>query len=160
MSNQINHQLNLPISIFFLIALWPWYINESNIPETVKTPEHNTQTLLLCIQSNINKDACFLDKFEIKRWKDALKLPPTIAHTFVRKCKNEICPSVKVTCGIQPDDTIKMSPKVKVHVPESHRKSFLNSSSRTSITKYICRTKRYFLWIAISRKPTLIGERS
>ena len=33
-------QLNLPISIFFLIALWPWYTNESMIPETVNTPAH------------------------------------------------------------------------------------------------------------------------
>lgn len=33
-------QLNLPISIFFFIALWPWYTNESMIPETVNTPAH------------------------------------------------------------------------------------------------------------------------
>lgn len=31
-------QLNLPISIFFLIARCPWYMNESTIPDTVKTP--------------------------------------------------------------------------------------------------------------------------
>lgn len=34
-----GHQLNLPSSLFFLITLWPWYTNESNIPETVKIPE-------------------------------------------------------------------------------------------------------------------------
>lgn len=44
-AKQINYQLNLPISIFFLIAFWPWYTNASIIPETVKTPEHNNQTL-------------------------------------------------------------------------------------------------------------------
>jgi len=38
-----QHQLNLPISIFFLIALWLWYTNESMIPETVNTPAHQEQ---------------------------------------------------------------------------------------------------------------------
>lgn len=28
-------------------------------------------------------------------------IPPTMAHTLVRKCKNETCSSVKVTCKIK-----------------------------------------------------------
>jgi hypothetical protein len=43
-------QLNFPISIFFLIALWPWYTNESIIPETVNTPAH---------QEDFVKSSCF-----------------------------------------------------------------------------------------------------
>lgn len=52
--------MNLPISIFFLIARCPWYMKESTIPDTVK-------------------------------------IPPTIAHTFVRKCKNSTCCSSNIT---------------------------------------------------------------
>lgn len=99
-ANWINHQLNLPISIFFLIAFWPWYINESNIPETVKTPVHNTQNPSSWIKSDISNETTF-NKFNKVSQGNVLELPPTIAHIFVRKCKNEICSTVKVTYSMQ-----------------------------------------------------------
>lgn len=47
------------------------------------------------------KDICQYSSQIMQKWRGIVEdpyLPPTIAHTLVRKCKNETCSSVKVTC--------------------------------------------------------------
>jgi hypothetical protein len=74
--------------------------------------------------------------------RDIQELPPTIAHTFVRKCKNEMCSSLKVTYSIKVRSKNQNEPKRIIHVPESHWTIF---NSIASASQVYLKTRKIFL---------------
>jgi len=76
-------------------------MNESSIPETVKIPVCNKHQVWFGQDSQKWNDICHHSSQIMQEWKVIVEdpyLPPTMAQTLVRKCKNETFSSVKVTC--------------------------------------------------------------
>lgn len=109
-------------------------MNESTIPETVKTPAWNRYQAWFTQDLHKWNDTCLMklskqimQRLETDSWHP--HIPPIMAHTLVRKCKNETCSSVKVTWNMKFQYiTRSRSMKENVKTKKNYWKKTVNKS--------------------------------